>query len=72
MASRWRFITSSYLSTFLRCSALRPSTCACAFWIAFETKPNSSAMSSGIDGLFMIRWATPGLKLRMSSSVRER
>jgi len=48
MASRWRLSTSSYLSTFLRISALRPSTCDWALRMARLTTLDSIAKATGV------------------------
>ena len=72
MTSRWRFITSSYFSTFLRISKLRASTWLCALWIARLTILDSSGTSSGIPARDSRFSAMPELNSRIRSSVSER
>ena len=65
------FMTSSYLRTFLRISALRASTVFCAFSTDLVTIFDSSGTSSG--NAFCITHAmAPVAKRRMSSSSSDR
>ena len=71
MTLRCSFITSSYLSTFLRISALR---CSTVFWarsMALVTMRASMGTSSSI-ALVMTQFMAPVAKMRMSSSSSER
>ncbi len=64
-------MTSSYLRTFLRISALRVSTVVCARSIALVTIFASIASSSG-SALFITYESAPVAKRRISSSSRLR
>ena len=72
MTSRWRFMTSSYLRTFLRISKLRPSIWLWALAIAWVTIFASIGTSSGILAAFRNVSTRPELNSRMRSSVRDR
>ena len=71
MTLRCSFITSSYLRTFLRISALRGSTVFCAFSIDLVTIFASIGTSSG-NALLITHAMAPVAKRRMSSSSRDR
>ncbi len=71
MTLRCSFITSSYLRTFLRISALR---CSTVFWarsMALVTMRASIGTSSG-RALPMTQFMAPVAKSRMSSSSSDR
>ena len=71
MTRRCSLMTSSYLRTFLRISALRCSTVVWARSMALETILDSMGTSSGND-LFITQSMAPVAKRRISSSSRER
>ena len=72
MTSRWRFSTSSYLSTFLRISKFWPSTWLCAEAIERDTSLDSIGTSSAMPAPDMNRSTSPELKSRIRSSCSER
>ena len=71
MTLRCSFITSSYLRTFLRISALRCSTVFCARSMALVTIRASMGTSSG-SAFVITHDMAPVAKMRISSSSRER
>ncbi len=72
MTSRWRFITSSYLRTFLRESKFCDSTWPCAEAMVLVTELFSMGTSSGTLSVVSTRSTQSDLNSRMSSSCSDR
>ena len=69
---RWVFMTSSYFSTFLRCSKFCSSTFFCAVWMARVTILASMGSSSGQLKRSMMRPIRSEANRRINSSPSDR